>query len=106
MYFSCMNVLICSSHVVQRSLCLGGSYRSWKKRYFVLKGNNLLYYANDKVIDGVSIPRGTIDLATGLGVRGKPQCKLEWPSEAKAGFGVATEGRTYYLYSADEAVVR
>lgn len=80
----------------------GGSYRSWKKRHFVLKGSTLSYYnaPNER-------PKGEIDLKTGRGVRPKSKCTLEWPSAAKANlcFGVATDSRTYYVYGTDKTDV-
>ena len=82
----------------------GGSYRNWKKRYFALKGNSLLYYVNE----GDQVPKGTIDLTTARGVRRRGHCQLEWPSEAKPGlaFGLATEARTFYFYGMEKAAVR
>ncbi len=68
----------------------------------------MVYYANDNIIDGVSVPRGTINLTEGRGVRRRQHCDLEWPSDAKSGlgFGLATENRTYYFYGTDKEVVR
>lgn len=82
----------------------GGSYRNWKKRYFVLKESSLQYYQNE----GDATPKGSIDLTKGLGVRDRNCCQLEWPNEAKPGisFGVATESRTYYMYGSEKAAVR
>ncbi len=84
--------------------CIGGSYRSWKKRYFVLKEATLEYYTkeNDKA------PQKSIDLKTGRGIRTRNQCDLEWPDKAKPGrcFGIALESRTFYLYGDDAAAIR
>ena len=79
----------------------GGAYRSWNKRYFVLKGTRLLYYKEKD--DPQS--KGEIDLTTGLGVRDKSYCHVgEWPDSAQyyLAFGVATESRTYFLYGTDK----
>jgi hypothetical protein len=78
----------------------GGTYRNWRKRHFVLKGTTLSYYKNE----GDPQPKGSIDLTTGRGVRAKKETQdLEWPKEAKANvsFGIAVEGRTYYVYGTD-----
>ena len=85
-------------------LISGGSYRNWKKRYFVLKGNSLEYYKSE----GDGSPKGTIDLTKARGVRTREQCDLEWPDKARPGrsFGVAVENRTFYMYGEDSAVVR
>ncbi len=91
--------------VISLSL-IGGGYRNWKKRYFVLRDSTLCYY----VKEGEESPKGTIQLSTGRGVRTKMQCKSveQWPKEAKNGvtFGLAVESRTYYLYGSDAATVK
>lgn len=55
------------------------------------------------------MPKGSIDLTTGRGVRTKKQCtSVEvWPKDAKDNltFGLAVENRTYYLYGKDVAAV-
>lgn len=82
----------------------GGSYRNWKKRYFVLSNSSLQYFAKE----GDQTPKGTIDLTQGRGIRTKDQCELEsWPKEAKPGlaFGLAIEGRTYYIYGNDRTAI-
>ena len=87
------------------TVCLdtGGSYKSWKARYFVLRGNSLEYYKSE----GDGSPKGTIDLTKGRGVRTRDQCSLIWPDKAKPGrsFGVAVENRTFYLYGEDSTAV-
>ena len=84
----------------------GGSCRSWHKRYFVLYGTFLSYYAKR----GDSTPKGNIDLTVGLGVRTRYQCdhRIQWPRTASPGltFGIATEERTYYLYGDNKAIVK
>ena len=56
------------------------------------------------------VPRGTIDLTTGRGVRSKIQCKSveQWPKDAKDSvtFGLSVESRTYFLYGFDVEEVR
>lgn len=84
----------------------GGSYRSWKRRYFVLHKSTLSYYA----AEGDKKPKGVIDLTLGRGVRSREQCLLgqeEWPAVATSSlaFGVAVENRTLYIYGCDEAAV-
>ena len=82
----------------------GGSYRSWKKRYFVLSDSEMKYFAKE----GETNPKKVIDLKKGRGIRNRDQCDLEWPKDAKPGlsFGLATEGRTFYLYGNDKATVK
>ncbi len=84
----------------------GGSYRNWKKRYFILVDSSLSYY---KKQDDV-ISKGTIDLTTGRGIRSKEQCaSVEvWPKEAKDNvtFGLSVESRTYFLYGNDKDDVK
>lgn len=83
---------------------VGGSYRNWKKRYFVLYETFLSYYARK----GDSAPKGNIDLTLGRGVRTRDQCDTEWPKAAKPGlaFGLAIEDRTFYLHGDKEATVK
>ena len=74
-------------------------------RYFVLNENTLDYYTKH----GDPIPKKSIDLTTGRGVRDACDCKLtSWPKEAADGcmFGIATEDRTYYLYGFSENDIR
>ena len=83
----------------------GGGYRNWKMRYFVLNENTLDYYAKH----GDPIPKNSIDLSNGWGVRDASDCKLtSWPKEVADGcaFGIATEERTYYLYGFSENDVK
>ena len=81
---------------------IGGAYRSWKKRYFVLCDSSLCYYKKESDTN----PKGTIDLATGRGVRTKKQCVAveDWPKDAKkeVTFGLSVESRTYYLYGSEK----
>ena len=84
---------------------LGGLYRNWKKRFFILKGTSLLYYKNE----GDASPKKTIDLTTGRGVRSKAHTKeVQWPDNAKNSitFALAVEGRTYYFYGTDASEVK
>lgn len=82
----------------------GGSYRNWRKRYFVLYETFLSYYAKQ----GDSAPKGNIDLTMGRGVRVRDRCELEWPKSAKAcfSFGISTEERTFYVYGDNQAAVK
>lgn len=81
----------------------GGSFKNWKIRYFVLRKNCLEYYKEEKD----EVPKGTIDLTTGRGVRTRDQCVLEWPEKAKPGrcFGLAVKNRTFYFYGDDRGAV-
>ena len=47
--------------------------------------------------------KGIINLAVGRGVRLQTKCKAEWPRGASEDlcFGIATEPRTYYLYTTE-----
>ena len=85
-------------------LSIGGSYRNWKKYHFVLSESTLNYYKKE----GDPIPKRSIDLSTGRGVRTSEQCDLEWPKSAKPAlsFGVATDARTFYIYGDNEATVK
>ena len=85
---------------------IGGLYRNWKRRYFVLKGNALYYYKNE----GDEDPKGSIDLTKGRGIRTKKQTKEDevgWPKDAKnsMAFAVAINERTYYIYGTDVAEI-
>lgn len=84
----------------------GGGYRNWKKRYFVLEDSTLCYYTKE----GEAAAKGTIDLATGRGVRSKEQCRSveKWPNDANddTTFGLAVEKRTYFIYGSDKDVVK
>jgi len=84
----------------------GGSYRNWKKRYFVLQDSTLCYYAKE----GDATPKGTIDLVSGRGVRTKEQCKSveKWPKDAKDDmtFGLAMNDRTFFIYGKDKEEVK
>ena len=78
---------------------VGGAVRNWKRRYFVLDGNTLSYYKNERD----QKCKGKVVLSDGRGVRKQQECKVEWPSDAKDGlcFGVATASRTYYIYTTE-----
>lgn len=89
-----------------QNVCAGGSYRSWKRRYFILRKSTLSYFA----AEGDKKPKGVIDLTHGRGVRSKEQCQLEeeeWPVVAvgNLAFGVAVEERTFHVYGCDQAAV-
>lgn len=47
--------------------------------------------------------KGKVKLAVARGVRSPASCKVEWPRDAREDlcFGIATESRTYYLYSTE-----
>ena len=84
-------------------MALGAEYRTWKKRYFVLKDTTIIYYANK----GDTLEKGRIDLTKGYGIRDKIQTMgmggVNWPPNVDrcVSFGIAVEGRTYYLYGED-----
>ncbi len=86
------------------NIYIGGSFKSWKVRYFILTENCLEYYKDECE----EIPKGIIYLRMGRGVRTRDQCDLEWPDKAKPGrsFGLAVENRTFYFYGDDPAAVR
>lgn len=96
------------SHVLKTGYLYkqGGGYRNWKKRYFMLEDSTLTYYCKE----GDPVPKGTIDLSMGRGVRSKEQCKSveQWPSDAAENltFGLAVESRTYFIYGRDKTVVK
>ena len=83
---------------------IGGSYKNWRKRYFVLYETFLSYYAKQ----GDSTPKGNIDLTMGRGIRLRNQCDMEWPKSAKQGlaFGLAIEERTFFLYGDNKEAVQ
>lgn len=106
--FFSYNTWVISIELCKTLLCciIGGSYRSWKRRYFVLRKSTLTYYA----AEGDKKPKGVIDLTHGRGVRSKEQCRLdeeEWPVAATSNlaFGVAVEYRTLFVYGCVEAAV-
>ncbi|XP_029449186.1 pleckstrin homology domain-containing family H member 2 isoform X2 [Rhinatrema bivittatum] len=67
-------------------LKMGGKARSWKRRWFVLKGGELLYYKSPS--DVIRKPQGHIELsASSQIVRG----------DGKQTFQLMTEKRTFYL---------
>ena len=82
----------------------GGSYKNWKKRYFVLRDSTLQYYKKESEPS----PKGIVDLSSGRGVRSRKQCDLEWPDSAKSeqSFGLAIDNRTYYFYGDDQAAIK
>lgn len=93
-----------TEYVLHHGPTSGGSYRSWKKRYFILSDASLKYYTKE----GDNTPKKVIDLKQGRGIRNRKQCELEWPKDAKPGlsFGLATENRTFYLYGEDKDAVK
>lgn len=87
MYYCCLLI----------SYAIGGNYRNWKLKYFVLKGTTLNYYKKQED----TTPKGSIDLQTGRGIRTMKYTQgIEWPDEVKANyaFAIALESRTYYCY--------
>jgi len=68
----------------------GGRFKSWKKRYFVLTSNSILYFVNAED----ELPKGTIPLASFLALE-----SVIDSSEAKKPFcfGIKTDTRTYYI---------
>ena len=74
----------------------------------MLQGTTLSYYKKE----GDKTPQGVIDLAKGRGVRPKMLVKgltkEEWPAKATEdlAFGLAVEGRTYYIYGSNAEDVR
>lgn len=66
----------------------GGTIKTWKKRWLVIKGNFMYYYAkpNDKV------PKGSIELKSGVKVE-TAKCK-----KSPNAFCVRTDGRDYIMY--------
>ena len=85
------------------TLCLGGSHRSWKKKWCVLKEESLSYYVNQDD----EKPKKTVDLKRGRGVRTKDCCSLKtWPGEATFCFGLATSKRTWYFYGSDDKDIK
>ena len=74
----------------------------------MLQGTTLSYYKKE----GDKTPKGVIDLTKGRGVRPKMLVngltKEEWPAKATEdlAFGVAVEGRTYYMYGSEAEDVR
>ena len=100
---------IASNHTQAIELfSVGKHYKTWNRRYFVLQGTTLSYYKKE----ADKTPQGVIDLAKGRGVRPKMLVKgltnEEWPAKATEdlAFGLAVEGRTYYIYGSDTEDVR
>ena len=78
--------------------------KNWKKRYFVLADFSPYYYKNEDAVKA----KGVVDLKTGQGVRTMAHCEVQWPAGVGAStcFRLATEARTYYLYSSDDDEIR
>ena len=45
----------------------GAEYKTWQKRYMVLRGSELLYYANNPRLNPAEQPKGTVSLLAGYG---------------------------------------
>jgi hypothetical protein len=72
----------------------GGSVKNWKKRYFKLRSDKLLYYYKD---DKEPLAVGTIDLETCTSIVGVPMVKHNRPNT----FEIVTPGRVYPLQCPD-----
>lgn len=66
----------------------GGSIKTWKKRWLVLKGTTLFYFARQ----GDKKPKGTIELNSSMKVK-DATCK-----RSPVAFSIETEGRSYIMY--------
>eukprot|EP01137_Pigoraptor_chileana_P000211 Opistho-2@35993 len=71
----------------------GGIHRSWRHRYFVLRGTKVSYYKTDETN---ALPLGTIDLAECTGITRLSPDRSKKPN----GFEVATSRRRYALSAA------
>jgi len=69
----------------------GGSWKSWKKRFFVIDGLKLKYYKNEKD----SVPKGMINLELSSNIRSTEIPKFK----NKPAFQIQTPSRTYYMVS-------
>jgi len=65
----------------------GGRHKSWKKRWFVLKGNCLYYFKSKK----------DAELTGSIEITGKSHLKKE-PTKKKYAFSVGTPARVYFMY--------
>jgi len=72
----------------------GDHYRTWKKRWFVLKGRQLYYFETQKD----SEPKGVIDLETNSVVRDESAND----KKNRMMFSVSTARRIFYIYSKTE----
>ncbi|KAN0027699.1 hypothetical protein ACTFIV_000991 [Dictyostelium citrinum] len=70
----------------------GGGFKSWKKRWFILKGGDLSYYKTK----GELVPLGVIHLNTSGHIKNSDRKKRV------NGFEVQTPSRTYFLCSETE----
>lgn len=75
----------------------GGSVRSWKKRWMVLKDGTIFYYTNEKA----KAPKGTLELEaddSAHAVRNSDKSPFM--------FGINTTKRTYLMCESSWAVCR
>jgi len=70
----------------------GGGFKSWKKRWFILRGGDLCYYKTK----GETVPLGTIHLNTSGHIKHSDRKKKI------NGFEVQTPSRTFYLSAETE----
>ena len=69
----------------------GGSWKSWKKRFFVIDGTKLKYFKNEKD----SNPKGVVNLELSSNIKATQVAKYK----NKPAFQIQTPSRTYYCVS-------
>jgi len=72
----------------------GGSIKTWKKRWFILKGNTLFYFKT----------RQDQDLTGSITLETASECKIEKSGGKKFFFSVSTAKRTYVIWASKEDV--
>eukprot|EP00009_Paramoeba_aestuarina_P003717 CAMPEP_0201512680 /NCGR_PEP_ID=MMETSP0161_2-20130828/4883_1 /ASSEMBLY_ACC=CAM_ASM_000251 /TAXON_ID=180227 /ORGANISM="Neoparamoeba aestuarina, Strain SoJaBio B1-5/56/2" /LENGTH=465 /DNA_ID=CAMNT_0047908615 /DNA_START=37 /DNA_END=1434 /DNA_ORIENTATION=- len=74
----------------------GGTIKTWKKRWFVLKGDTLFYFKTQK----------DTDLTGSIPLEVDSECKEEKSEKGKYHFTVSTAKRTFCIYSDNEATTK
>jgi len=69
----------------------GGSWKSWKKRYFVIEGTKLKYYKNEKD----TVPKGVVNLELSSNIKATQIPKFK----NKPAFQIQTPSRIYFCVS-------
>jgi hypothetical protein len=82
------------------NLQTGGSFKSWKRRWFILKGDKLYYFKTKKVVEIVyRVFTEQDDVATGvIDLTGESYVKKEKKNKQGHAFAVGTLKRVFFMY--------